>query len=62
MNFGESAARMWGAASMLLGWRPDEFWDATPAELAAALNLTREAGEPPDLATIEDLKRRFPDQ
>jgi uncharacterized phage protein (TIGR02216 family) len=62
MNFGESAARMWGAASMLLGWRPDEFWDATPAELAAALNLTSEAGEPPDLATIEDLKRRFPDQ
>ena len=24
-------------AARVLGWRPDEFWNATPAELAAAL-------------------------
>jgi uncharacterized phage protein (TIGR02216 family) len=47
---------------MVLGWRPDEFWDATPAELAAALNLTSAAGGAPDVAMIEELKRRFPDQ
>lgn len=47
---------------MLLGWRPDEFWDATPAELAAALNLTNEVADAPNLATIEELKRRFPDE
>ena len=60
--FGEAAARLFGAASTLLSWRPDEFWDATPAELGAALNLTSEAVDAPDLATIEELKRRFPDQ
>ncbi|WP_108789196.1 phage tail assembly chaperone [Erythrobacter sp. Alg231-14] len=27
----------WGLASQILGWRPDEFWQSTPAELAAAL-------------------------
>jgi len=24
-------------AGWLLGWRPDEYWNATPAELAAVL-------------------------
>ena len=58
--FGEAAARLSGAASLLLGWRPDEFWSATPVELAAAMTF----GEPadgPDLKTIEALKQRFPD-
>jgi uncharacterized phage protein (TIGR02216 family) len=61
MTFGEAAAKLFGAASSLLGWRPDEFWNATPAELATALNVD-EAADLPDLATIEELKRRFPDQ
>jgi hypothetical protein len=30
-------------AGALLGWRPDEFWAATPAELAAV--LTAMAGD-----------------
>ena len=29
-----AARRLAGAAAQLLGWRPDDFWDATPAELA----------------------------
>jgi uncharacterized phage protein (TIGR02216 family) len=62
ISFGDAAARLFGAASALLGWRADEFWEATPAELAAALNLTNDAADAPDLATIEELKRRFPDQ
>lgn len=61
MTFGDAVARLCGAAAMLLGWRPSEFWDATPAELATVLNLTAEGGDVPDLATIEELKRRFPD-
>ena len=59
-RFGESAARLASAASMLLGWRPGEFWDPTPAELALALQMPS-AGAP-DAVTIEELRSRFPDQ
>lgn len=39
--FGPGAARLAGWAARQLGWRPAEFWAATPAELAAVL-----AGDP----------------
>ena len=35
--FGAGALRLAGLAARQLGWRPHEFWAATPAELAAAL-------------------------
>lgn len=35
--FSTGALRLCGHAAQLLGWRPHEFWEATPAELAAAL-------------------------
>lgn len=35
--FGPAALRLYGVAARLLGWKPDGFWSATPAELAAAL-------------------------
>jgi hypothetical protein len=60
-TFGLAAARLSGAAAMLLGWRPKEFWDATPAELAAALQLD-EPPEGPDAAAVAELMRRFPDE
>lgn len=59
--FGEAAARLCHAAAMMLGWRPSEFWDATPAELALALEAPA-LGEAPDAATIEALRQRFPDE
>jgi len=34
--FGAGAVRLAGLAARVLGWRPGEFWAATPAELAAA--------------------------
>lgn len=34
--FGPGAARLAGLAGRLLGWRPGDFWHATPADLAAA--------------------------
>jgi uncharacterized phage protein (TIGR02216 family) len=46
----------------LLGWRPDEFWRATPAELAAVLGAM--AGPQDEAASRDDLERlmqRFPD-
>ena len=40
-RFGEAAARLAGVAGWLLGWRPDEFWRATPDELACVLKAAR---------------------
>ena len=60
--FSEAAARLAGLAGALLGWRPDEFWRSTPAELGAVLEAMTGGG--PDPATRPDLERlmeRFPD-
>jgi uncharacterized phage protein (TIGR02216 family) len=62
MKFGDAAARLSGAAGAFLGWRPDEFWNATPAELALTLTPPGDAGEAPDRATIDALRTRFPDE
>ncbi len=60
--FSESAARLAGLAGALLGWRPEEFWAATPAELAAVLAaLTGGEGlcaTPVDLARLMEM---YPD-
>jgi hypothetical protein len=37
MMFAPSALTLCGLAARALGWRPGEFWAATPAELAACL-------------------------
>jgi uncharacterized phage protein (TIGR02216 family) len=60
-RFGAAATRLCNAASMLLGWRPDEFWNATPAELTLALQAPAGEADVPDRTTIEALRRRFPD-
>lgn len=36
-RFGPYAVRLSGLAARTLGWWPGDFWQATPAELAAAL-------------------------
>jgi len=59
MKFGERAAVLAGAASRLLGWRPDEFWRSTPAELAAALH--DETVEPVAGDELRRLREQFPD-
>lgn len=50
--FADSARRLAGLVPRALGWRPGEFWDATPAELAAILAPTDELGGDP-LSRIE---------
>ncbi len=62
MLFGESARGLAGAAAQWLGWTPDTFWNATPAELSDALAPPSETIAPPEQATIEALMKRFPDQ
>lgn len=36
-RFAQGAARLAGTVPLLLGWAPNVFWNATPAELAAIL-------------------------
>lgn len=44
-EFAGAAARLAGLAGLLFGWRPGEFWDATPAELSVVAAAMRgEAG------------------
>lgn len=54
-RFTESATRLAGLSAALAGWRPEEFWRATPAELAAVLGAfdADEAGA----AGRDELKR-----
>lgn len=52
-----------GQAGLLLGWRPQDFWAATPEDLAIALGALRPAGEPvADAAMLSQLKEQFPDE
>ncbi len=64
-RFADCAQRLAGVAGALAGWRPDEFWRATPQELEAvlvALAGPEGAGAPPpDAALIAMLKEQFPD-
>lgn len=69
MSFGEEAfageaGRLAGMAGAVLGWSPDAFWRATPAELAAVVGaLAGESGGgvPPDAVTMARLREAFPD-
>ena len=62
MRFTERAAKLAGLAGACLNWSPDEFWRATPAELASVLGAL--AGENGGAASADDLARlmgMFPD-
>ena len=61
-RFSHSAARLAGLAGALIGWRPDEFWRATPAELGAVLGaMAGPEAAPPGRAELERMMERFPD-
>ncbi len=62
--FAPGAGRLAGVAGWLLGWRPEEFWRATPAELAAVLGAARGEDAPVegvDGAVLDRLRGMFPD-
>lgn len=60
--FGPGALRLAGLAARALGWRPDEFWQATPAELAAILLPPTESGEPLSRHDLNRLMERDHDR
>jgi uncharacterized phage protein (TIGR02216 family) len=45
--FASGAGLLAGQIPRLLGWRPEDFWDATPAELAAILTTFEQADAAP---------------
>jgi hypothetical protein len=50
-------------AGALLGWRPDEFWAATPAELMAVVRalVGEDGGGAADAVDLMKLQNLFPD-
>ena len=61
-NFIQQATRLAGLTGALLGWRPAEFWNATPAELATILTaLVPDAENAADRDLIMLLQEQFPD-
>lgn len=64
MRFAETASRLAGLAGAIAGWRPDDFWAATPAELATVLRAFAGDGDgdaPAGAADLARLKELFPD-
>ncbi len=64
MRFGDGAARLAGIAGALLGWRADDFWSATPCELAGVLRAffgEDEAQDPAGSGDLARLQEMFPD-
>jgi len=61
--FSDDARRLAGVAGAVLGWRPSDFWSATPAELAAILEVLDGGGGGGGASSddLERLKRMFPD-
>lgn len=62
--FSGSATRLFALAALLLGWRPGEFWGATPMELQAIfaeMERARDGDGPPELGDIAKLMEMFPD-
>lgn len=61
--FSEAAGQLAGLAGALLGWRPDEFWRATPVELASVLSALAggNGGAPLTREELARLEEQFPD-
>ena len=58
----EIATLLCGQCALLLGWRPAEFWDSTPAELACVLAAVAPQSEaPPDAEALQKLMELYPD-
>ena len=58
-NFTEVIPHLCALSAQYLGWRPGEFWAATPAEIVLALSdPAYEPGEMVSLSDFQDLLER----
>ncbi|MEW4468375.1 phage tail assembly chaperone [Parasphingorhabdus sp. JC815] len=58
-DFRTCAAQLAGVVPAIIGWTPDQYWHATPAELAAILTALSPAGDsarPLNKSEMEKLK------
>lgn len=67
-GFAEGAGRLAGMAGAVLGWPPDQFWGATPAELAGVVAALAggaagesSGGVPADAGVMRRLREAYPD-
>ncbi|MPT49094.1 MAG: phage tail assembly chaperone [Sphingobium sp.] len=66
-HFSSVAARLAGLAGVYLGWGPDAFWAATPAEMEAimrvmlGMDVEGHGTVPPSRNDIARLQEIFPD-
>lgn len=62
-RFGPAALALAGVTARVLGWRPDDFWAATPADVAAVLAAWRgeEGTGGVDRAGLAAMMEQFPD-
>ncbi|MVZ97781.1 phage tail assembly chaperone [Sphingorhabdus sp. IMCC26285] len=62
MSFSHNALQIFAQCVWILGWRPHDFWDATPGELASIFSVGAAFTEtPPDSAALHTLMELFPD-
>lgn len=61
--FGSCAVRLLGVMARVAGWRPEDFWAATPADVRAVLAGWVEAGDDAgfDGAALAAMMEQFPD-
>lgn len=57
-TFSTSAVKLAALAARLLGWTPETFWNATPAELAACIGPTDSGDAPPSRDEIAAMIER----
>ncbi len=62
-RMGDAAITLLGVMARGAGWRPDEFWGATPADVRAVLGGWVEADDAAgfDGAALAAMMERFPD-
>jgi hypothetical protein len=61
-TFAARARRLAGWAGVTFGWRPADFWSATPEELATLVEaMMPEQVTPPDAMLIERMQEAYPD-
>lgn len=65
-EFGAAACAMMGLMARLFGWRPDEFWRATPEEVAGLLMSMAVVNAPVvggvARAELRQMMEAFPDE